>query len=484
MDQIAKIHTLELEQSYMTFLFPFSYRMKDRQNIAKKLKQDDFNFFTLTNKDFENAYYGGSSIRVQNEELDQYFLPFIEHKMFPSHISQDGFLRFSKKVEESFTQDIRNESFPFTLNSLDITLGPFGIGFITIRTEMEKTKKKICDVIDFMNHFRIMEHKIEEEKGATIKKEAHIFKSSDEFIFNYLCPVIKEFIVHDKERAGYFGSLPFFEDERMLVSAFMITDGDGPITSDQLYRLGQLDGKNNEGRPFMSSTNSEYIEKYLEKHVHNRWAPDSYTVTSEQAQITISKKQLHKLERPLSQFMGTHYYNLLLHNFYKIMLLKLSYDYSQVQWEQDEDYVEDLIKSISLFSSHYYFGEVSSRTEGKELTRIYRDIFHITPLFSEVKQTLQELYQAQEKKSNKRLNGLIFMLTIYTVISGIYGMNLVIEDWKGKTDWSKVPGYSFFEWISLIIALSGISLAAVLLVFVSNKAVWKKFRKWKRERMS
>lgn len=482
MDQIAKIHTLALEQSYMNFLFPFSYQMKDRQNIAKKLKKDGFNFFTLANKNFENAYYGGSPINVQNEELDQYFLPFIEHKLFPPQISQDGFLRFSKKVEESFTQHIRNESFLFTLNSLDITLGPFGIGFITIRTEMVDPNVKICEVIDFMNHFRIMEQKIDEEKGAVIKQENHTFKTSNEFIFEYLCPIIKEYIVHDEKRSGYFGSLPFFEDERMMVSAFMITNGEEVITSDQLYRLGQLDGKNNQGRPFMSSTNSEYIEKYLEKHVHNRWAPDSYTVTSEQAQVTISRKQVHQLERPLSQFMGTHYYNLLLHNFYKIMLLKLSYDYSQVQWEQDEDYVEDLIKSISLFSSHYYFGEVSSRTEGKELTKIYRDIFNITPLFTEVKQTLQELYQAQEKKSNKRLNGLIFMLTVYTVISGIYGMNLVIEDWKGKTDWSKVPGYSFFEWISLIVALSGISLAVILLVFVTNKAVWKKVRKYKHER--
>ncbi len=483
MDQSAKIHTLNLDQAYMTFLFPFSYRSKDRSKIAKQLIKNEFTFFTLTKNNLEDAYYG-SSIRVQNEELDQYFLPFIENKLFPKQINQDGFLRFSKKIEDSFVQDIRNESFPFTINSIDVTLGPFSIGFITIRTEMVESDVEICDVIDFMNHFRIMEQKIEEEKGAVIKKEALTFNTSNDFIFDYLCPVVKEFIVHDDKRAGYFGSLPFFEDERMLVSAFVITNGEHPITADQLYRLGQLDGRNREGLPFMSSTNSEYIEKYLEKHVHNRWAPDSYIVTSEQAQITVTKKQAYQLERPLSQFMGTHYYNLLLHNFYKIMLLKLSYEYSEVEWEQDEDYVEDLIKLISLFSSHYYFGQISTRTEGKELTKIYRDIFQITPLFAEVNQTLEELYRAQEKKSNKRLNSLIFMLTVYTVISGIYGMNLVIDDWKGKTDWSKIPGYSFFEWISLIIAISGISVSAILLMTVGARALGKKYRKWKRNRIN
>ncbi|MET1012915.1 MAG: hypothetical protein ABWX61_00200, partial [Paenisporosarcina sp.] len=245
--------------------------------------------------------------------------------------------------------------------------------------------------------------------------------------------------------------------------------------------IGQLDGKNEEGRPFMSTTNSEYIERYLNHHAHDRWAPDSYTITSEHAQITISTKEWHQLERPISQFMGTHYYNLLLHYFYKIMLLRLSFEYSELEWEQDEDYVEELIELISLFSSRYYFGEVSARTEGKELTKIYREIFHLDPLFEEVKHTLQDLYRAQENKANKRHNMLLFMLTVFTVVSGIYGMNLVIEDWKGKTDWSKVPGYSFFEWISLITALTGITLSVILLGTTGGKGLWKRFRKWRRD---
>ncbi|MFX3674263.1 MAG: hypothetical protein ACE3JQ_07440 [Paenisporosarcina sp.] len=480
MDESAKIEPLYLNQALMTFLFPFSYRRKDREKIAKNLMNNDYTFFTLNKKNLVDAYYG-ESIQVQNEELEQYFLPFIEHKLFPHEIKQDGFIRFSKKVNESFTQEIREESFSFSINSLDVTIGPFGIGFITIRAEMLKSGVEICDLLDFMNHFRVMEPKIEEEKGAVIKKDNQLFNTSNEFIFDYLCPTIKHFIIHDDKRAGYFGSLPFFEDERMLTSAFIITNGDNPITPDHLYRMGQLDGKNTDGRPFMSTTNYEYIKRYVEKHVHDRWAPDSYTVTSEHAQITVSNKQVHQLVRPLSQFMGTHYYNLLLHYFYKIMLLRLSFEYSEIQWEQDEDYVEELIELITLFSSRYYFGEVSARTEGKELAHTYREIFHLDPLFDEVKQTLQELYRTQENKANKRHNMLLFMLTVFTVLSGIYGMNLVIEDWKGKTDWSKVPGYSFFEWISLITALAGISLSFILLTVTGVRGLWKRFRKWKRD---
>lgn len=480
MDSTAKIQPLTLKQAYMSFLFPFSFHEKERENLADHLRKNHFTFFSLNQKDLQSGFYG-EGIEVKHEELDQYFLPFLERKIFPKRTDQQGFLRFSKKVNESFNMDVHDTSFSFLVNSIDVMICPFGIGLITIRTEMNKELEELCEVLDYMNHFRVLEPKLDEEKGATIRKGDREFNTTNEFVFSYLCPSLKAYIIHDDKRAGYFGSLPFFEDERMLSSGFFITDGEDPISGDHLFRMGQLDGKNPEGRPFMSSTNAEYIERYVQNHVHDRWAPDSYTVTSDHAQITVSNKSREQLARPLSQFMGTHHYNLLLHYFYKIMLLRMSFEYSEIQWEQDGDYVEELIELISKFSSRYYFGEVSARTEGKELTRTYRDTFHLNSLYEEVKQTLHELYRAQENQSNKRHNMLLFMLTVFTVVSGIYGMNLVIEDWKGKTDWSKVPGYSFFEWISLITALAGISLSAILLATTGGKGLWKKFRKWKRD---
>ncbi len=480
MDQKAKINPIPIDQAHMTFLFPFSYREKNRKKIGNHLNSQGYTFFQLNNKELEDVFYG-PSIRVDNKELDQYFLPFIERKLFPHTISDDGFLRFSKKIGQDYIQEVHGDSFRFTVNSVDVTACPFGIGLITIRTEMNHTENELSEVLNFMNHFRVLEPKIDEQEGAVIKDDHHVFTSTNEFVFDYLCPEIKQFIIHDDKRSGYFGSLPFFEDERMIASAFLIAPYGEEIKPDQLFRMGQLDGKNEEGRPFMSTTNMDYIERYLKLHSHNRWAPDSYTITSEHAQVTLSTKKWHQLERPIFQFMGIHYYNLMLHYFYKIMLLRLSFEYSELEWEQDEDYVEELIELISLFSSRYYFGEISARTEGKELTKTYREIFHLDSLFDEVKHTLQDLYRAQENKASKRHNMLLFMLTVFTVVSGIYGMNLVIEDWKGKTDWSKVPGYSFFEWISFITAVAGISLSVILLLTTGGKAWWKKYRKWRRD---
>ncbi len=481
MDATANMHPLYLKQAYMTFLFPFSFHENDRKIFTKNLQVNQFTFFTLNDKAIENKYYG-DGVKVRHEELDQYFLPFLERKLFPYTADDMGFSRFSKQFNESFTLEVHHSKFQFFINSVDITICPFGIGLITIRTEMNQEQEQLCELLDFMNHFRVLEPKLKEEKGAIIRKDNLQFSTSSEFIFAYLCPSVKEFIIHDEKLTGYFGSLPFFEDERMMTSGFFRANGEHPISEDQLFRMGQLDGKNEEGHSFMSSTNAEYINRYVQKHVHNRWAPDSYTVTSEHTQITVSVKTKQQLANTLSQYMGSHYYNLMLHYFYKIMLLRLTFEYSELKWKEDEDYVEELIELITKFSSRYHFGEVSVRSEGKELSHTYRDIFHLNAIYEDVKQTLHELYRAQENQANKRQNMLLFMLTVFTVISGIYGMNLVIEDWKGQSNWSKVVEYSFFEWVSLITALVGISLSVILLGTAGGKSLWKKVRKWKRLR--
>ena len=45
---------------------------------------------------------------------------------------------------------------------------------------------------------------------------------------------------------------------------------------------------------------------------------------------------------------------------------------------------------------------------------------------------------------------------MYTVVGGIYGMNQVIEDLKGRIDWSKMLEYSIFEYIALFTTLTGL----------------------------
>lgn len=478
--RMNNIKELEINKSYVTYMFPFSFHEKQRQKLMETLERHHFRFFELNNKELQTGYYG-EGVKIRHERLSQFFLPYIEDKLFPKTTKNRGFLRYSKEINEKFVWKLRGQKTNFAINSVDITLCPFGIGVITIRT-LKEDQENLSDFLHFLSHFRVLEPKLEEEKGVKISNDSYVFETTNQLVLDYLCPSVKPFIIRNEHLEGYYGSLPFFEDARMMSSIFLVVKKDEEILQEHLYRVAQVDGRV-EGEPYISSTNSNYIERFVKERLYDRLAPNTYTITSENVQATVTNNEEQTYRKDMEEFMGTMYYNLLLHYYYKIMLLKLSFEHSEVSWSKDKDYVKELIELISKFYSRYYFGQVSARQEGKELTHLLRETFNLNHLFIEVKKTLDDLYRAQENQTNNRHNMLLFMLTIYTTISGIYGMNLVIEDWKGFTDWSKVPGYSFFEWISLVTALSGIGLAIALLVSTGGKGMLNKYRKWKRDRL-
>ncbi len=179
--------------------------------------------------------------------------------------------------------------------------------------------------------------------------------------------------------------------------------------------------------------------------------------------------------------MGTHYYNLFIHYFYKMMLLKVSYEYSEISWGKDKLVVNELIELITKFSARYYFEEVVVRTEGREISQMLRKYFRINEHYTETKATLDSLYRTQEDQSDNRSNKLLFILTVFTVISGIYGMNLVIEEWRDSNGLGSIWSYTIFEWVAFVTALSGIGLSLILVCITTIKSIRNQMRRYQRK---
>ena len=474
------LEALTIDQSYMTFLLPFSYNHSHKKSIAEHIKQNGYTYFSLNqpNSNETDRCYG-DDIKVEVQELEQYFFPYVEHKLFPSSILEKGFHRFTNVINMEYELQIREAIYSFHVRSIDIILAPFGVAFLSLRIKLGQTME-LSDVLDFAQHFRAVESRLDENKGSKIiiSPSAENLSIHD-FIFNHLCSFLKEILLQDKKLKGYFGSLPYIEDERMFVSTFILTKEEQPITPEQLFRIGNLNGKSPEGKPFISSTNPEYIKNSLSKTLHDRWAPELYMLTTDHAFSTISNRNATELSQELGHHMGTHFYNLLLHYYYKIMLLRMSYEYSQIEWKKDAYYVKSLIKLITLFSSWYYFREISTRTEGKELSTLFRNAFNLDILYNEVSETLQQLYKSQENSRAGQVNTLLFILTIFTVVSGIYGMNLVISDWEAPSGWKNYSTYTLFEWISLITAVTGIGLSGYLIIITFGRILMQKRRSMK-----
>lgn len=470
---------LEVQNAYFTFIFPFNFRQLKRDELMKELEKSGFTLFDIENEQLQKQFYP-DNITISHKELGQFFYPFIEDKLFPKRGSDRGFFRYSKEIGLEGVLQSPVTSTPFSLYSLDVWLCPANIGMIATRVEV-KGKREVSEAINFAHFFRVLEPQLEEEMGAAILVNGKLHQTFYSLIKEHLLPFFEEYLVEYKEVVQYGGSVPFIEDERMYTTGLLVTEG-GEIDDTHLYRLGQMDGYGKDGRPFISATNAQYIRRYVEEHVLDRWAPHAYTITSNQAYIQITNEAQAKQLNSIETFFGTHYYTVIIYYFYKVILLKLSFEHSEIEWEQDKVVVDELIEEIMKFSSHYYFDEVTVRSEGREISMMLRKQFRITTQYREIKETLNELYRILEDQADERLNDLLFILTIFTVLSGIYGMNLVIEEWKGKIEWSKVMDYSFFEWISLVVALSGIGLSFLLVGHLAYRTITRKIKKRQRQK--
>lgn len=465
---------LEINNAYFTFIFPFNFRQLKRDELIEELKKNDFALFDIENEQLQEKYYP-DDVKISHKELGQFFYPFIEDKLFPTSKSKHGFFRYSKEMKLTGELHTPVVTTSFAIHSLDVWLCPANIGMIAIRVEL-KGKREVSEAINFAHFFRVLEPQLEEEMGAAITVDGEMYDTSYLLIKEHLLPFFEHYLVEYKEVVQYGGSVPFIEDERMYTTGFLITD-DGEIDPTLLYRLGQMDGYGPDGRPFISTTNEEYVGRYIDDHVLDRWAPNAYTITSNQAHMQITSQVHAKQLNSLQAFYSTHYYTVIIYYFYKIILLKLSFEHSEIEWEQDKVIVDELIEEIMKFSSQYYFDEVAVRSEGREISTMLRKQFRITAQYREIKETLNELYRILEDQADERLNDLLFILTIFTVISGIYGMNLVIEEWKGNIDWSQVADYSIFEWISFAVALFGIGLSFFLVGNLAYRTISRKIKK-------
>ena len=453
-----------VERTHLKFFFPFTYKKKDFAHLSDALLQAHFNYYS-----FHEQALGKESII-----LDQFFYPFIQEKLFHPVPSIDNFNRYQKVIEDHYFIQFDDEKIRFTVNELSIVLCPFHTAIICISIQLEPTLK-FAHVMDFARYFRQLKmHPLTEKKFHIIHESAH-FPSSEAFIFNHYIPMIKPFIEHHNQH-GYVGSLPFFEDERMYtMMTLRVLDDD--VSDNELFRACQLDGTDSNGRIKVSSFNASYIEQYVKDHIYDRWRPKVSIMTTAQVQIIATSFQHEQWEEVKLHVETSLFYNFLIHYFYKIVLLKLNYEHSTQNWKNDIVIAESIIENMTAFSSTLFFKQVAIRSSGRELANKYRKAFYIDDLYQELKSSVNDEYRVLEDENTDRYNQLLFFLTVFTVISGIYGMNLVIESWDQPLQWGMLRSMSFFEVVAFFTGLVGIWLSFFLVGSAIIRAIIYMIRK-------
>ncbi|KGE19651.1 hypothetical protein [Paenibacillus wynnii] len=466
-----------VEKALLQFIFPFSIKQGESQELEQQLVRDGFTRFYLDKSELEDAYYG-EGYCVSHKNMERVYLPFAAHVLFPKKEDKDSFHRFSRVNGLDCLLEMPLNNLPFRILSTDVFLCPFQLGFVTIRVDLGSQKLPFSRALEFADRFRTLEDVSKKDSHTHIHHNGRVFEQVGDFVFSELVPGLRSCLDSSELSGAYFETLPYFVDERMLVQAFYQFEEDAEIDIHLRYRASQLDGINLKGQPHKSASDPTYIDNYCSTHSYNRWGPNTYYMTNEQTFCCLTREGSDISTNLANEMYGEYYYGLLLSVFHKIVLLKLANMHSRLRIDNDYEQIENLIYSINRFSAKFYFLELISQSQGREIFLQMRKVYGNDALFVEVKQTLDDLFQYQDKFQSKRRDNLLMILTVYTVISGIYGMNQVIEDLKGQIKWSKMLEYSPFEYLALFLAMTGIVVSLSLTV----RALWGRIQDRRKKR--
>lgn len=463
-----------LDNAIFQFIFPFSFKNGIEQSMFSFLKHHQFKPFRLDQFEDEDAYYGG--FQVSHRDMEAYFLSFTNRVLFPHSNNQKGFQRYSKQLNLNGCLKTDYVSIPFVVNSIDVTLCPFELGLLTIRTELtEKTNLQMSYALEFGSLFRVLEPTSDREEKTHIECNGKIFHASEDFVFDYLFNGLTDFFERKFKKEAYFQTYPFFEDERMYVLSLISLNKDETIEPVDVYRAGSLSGLDSLGNMYVSANNLSYIQNYLKRHSYNRWAPDTHFVIDEHIFTCLTHEDRPKLSELASNIYGTFYYSLILNLFHKIVLLKLAHAHAVLDTERDIKEMEKLIFSINSFTANFFSLELVTESRSQEIFFEIRKSFNVESLYKNAKESLYSLFKYQENVTAKKNSLLLLVLTLYSVIGQMLGMSIVAGDFGGTINWKHILSYNPIEYFGLFVAASGIIISIILGIQRFND--WITFRR-------
>ena len=211
MQKTSPITKLNIHHSHMSFTLPLRYDSMRKDDLVLTLKTNGHSFFQI-DKSLSEACVNEDDIPVNVKELKQYFLPYLEEKLFPTSLDKNGFLSFSKSIMKRFEYKLGDTNIPFVIQSVNVILGPFDIAILTVKVQLASPRTELADVLDFMHHFRAVEPLLAEEQGMVLicpENGRHL--SVQSLLLECLCPFLEKFVLNDVK--------PVCENDRTFFSS-------------------------------------------------------------------------------------------------------------------------------------------------------------------------------------------------------------------------------------------------------------------------
>ncbi|MGQ0647776.1 MAG: CorA family divalent cation transporter [Gemmatimonadaceae bacterium] len=239
---------------------------------------------------------------------------------------------------------------------------------------------------------------------------------------------------------------------RMPLLAYLAFDDPGALTFEEFVSLGLVTGPPEGGRfPFSGHSLEHFEEKYCYDHY---WAPhESHAWTNTRFICTghtflmIGSNRDRLFIDPaglLGQFRRQYFILALIAHFHKAALLMLSdrlvvalngLDAQNVQSiKRFKRTIRRAMETFLRFTHRYWFHEVSTQDQARELFAMWRRHLDTERLFEEVRQEIQDMSDYLSGDSLRRQANTVVRLTVvttlglvWTIATGVLGMNIFDE---------------------------------------------------------
>lgn len=454
---------MEISSAYSHYFLPISLHNVDVRAIQNQLIEQHF---LLYEKETASLVRYGDEIEDNFETLKHYFMPYVSEKIF-SCTPENGFQRFSKNSQLHGT--LNDLQLSFSIPSIDVIICPFAVAFLVIHVSYDEASKE--DLAKAFRQFK--EFKI--KRSFTIEEKR--YTSFEQFLK-------KELFAHLPYLAknGVFQRFERFQDGVLLANHFIAASAEA--TNETLFQLNGGPGAfslNEQLAPYVSSS---YINRYIEEGELIRHSPTIRYIQAEESGVfwtSLSPKSTPyaSLRR---YFNGPLFYQVMIHYFQKIVLLSFSNAYAKIDWKKDAAFIRSLMKKMTLFEAQYDFRDISALSEEKNVTLLLRQALDLQRIYDEAFHSLQHLYSTQEHLSDIKQNNLLFFLTMSTVISGAFGMNLVIDELKDGVTFSKLASLTFTEVFVLIVTLISVVAAVFFSIYTVSQLMYQTYQKKQRQK--
>lgn len=405
---------IKAKYQYTHFIYPFVLEENKKISfIASMLKQ-------------EKTWNLKLHQQKQDEELYNFFLPYMRKFLFPTlfwnkdYIKQyKGYSLFKKAYSLSKlscstfeynlssikTGDILDKKYDqihFDICSIQLVCFEQGICFLDIKAEIDEAGSLIDfdKILDFNYFFRDLTPRavnrldeIANIKGKKIDDVKNIAK--------FIASITKGFESTDLEKIYY---------DKMFTYSYACIDG-----WDKDSDFSKFENEFYKYQYIMDSKNTSVFNKdceRLKQDRYSRWEYSMFGFSRESGVVLVSDKDKYNITKMPYDYEKKYLYMLLLAFYQRIALINFSQDLIK----KDKTMVQKLKKNFTEFTHFSWFSQITNSENGMDIWKRWQTAFELPELFEEVQKEYMEYYDFVVATGQEKMNVLVIMLYLVNIL--------------------------------------------------------------------